>query len=131
MLAERWFGQIVATLAEEGVQRGLRAREGMERSLDALAAMASQVELGKPMEAAPWVRPTGTLGLPELRDQLSQSRQALLDLLPALDQLDTDQLRYEHPTQHFVLNAYQWVHLSGVHDRLHTRQIRQALEAGA
>ena len=83
------------------------------------------------MEAAEFTHPTGTAFLPYLLEQLGRSRQGLLDLFPVLDELDTDQLRYRHPTQHFELNAYQWVHLSGLHDRLHTRQIRQALETAA
>lgn len=93
--------------------------------------MAAQVDIRKPMEAGEWVLPAGSSRLPQVLEQLDRSRQALLGVLPALDELDTDQLEYTHPKQGFTLNAYQWVHLSGVHDRLHARQIRQALESAS
>lgn len=130
-LVERWFVQIVAGLAEEGARQGLRFQEGTTRATDSIAAMATQVDIHKPMQAAEFVHPTGEASLPELLEQLSRSRQDLLGLLPALDELDTNRLQFRHPTQHFLLNAYEWVHLSGVHDRLHARQIRQALESAS
>jgi hypothetical protein len=130
-LVERWFVQIVSDLADEGTNRGLLFKDGMVRTIDALPALNAQVDLRRPMQAAEFVHPTGRVALPRLLEQLSQSRQDLLGLLPALDQLDTDQLKHVHPTQRFELNAYQWVHLSGLHDRIHTRQIRQALEGAS
>lgn len=128
-LAEEWFVQIVGGLVEEGRQKGLRYTAGTPRNMDALAALNEQVDLRKPMKAAEFVEPTGSASLTDLRDRLERSRQGLLDLFPALDELDTDQLKCRHLTQPFELNAYQWAHLSGLHDRQHTRQIRQALEA--
>lgn len=128
-LAEEWFRQIVQDLIEEGRRGGLYYQEGGPRSIDAIPALAAQVDLQRPMVAAEPVQPTGALPLDGLLQRLERSRQGLLELFPALDQLDTDQLRFRHPFQPFELNAYQWVHLSGLHDRTHTRQIRKGLSS--
>lgn len=128
-LAEEWYVQIVTDLVSDGLSRGLRYQPGGPRSTDALAALAAQMDISRPMQAIELSHPTGQEGLPRLLDRLQRSREALLDLLPALHEVDTDQLRYRHPTLHFELNACQWVHLSGLHDRIHARQIRQAVDS--
>lgn len=128
-VTEEWFRQIVSGLIEEGRRGGLYHQEGGPRSIDAIPALAAQIDLQKPMVAAEFAQPTGALPLDGLLERLERSRQGLLDLCPALDELDTDRLRFRHPFQPFELNAYQWVHLSGLHDRTHTRQIRKALSS--
>lgn len=128
-LGEEWYVKIVTVLVEEGRRKGLRYREGQPRNTDAVAALAAQIDIHKPQEAPDFGHPTGSALLPVLLERLARSRQELLGLLPALAELDTDKLMFRHPTLHFELNACQWVHLSGVHDRMHSRQIRKALDS--
>jgi hypothetical protein len=128
-IGEEWYLQIVSGLVEEGRHLGLRYREGQPRNMDAVNSLSAQIDIRKPQVAASFAQPTGITSLPLLLARLDLSRRGLLDLLPDLDELDTDRLCFRHPTLHFELNAYQWVHLSGLHDRMHTRQIRHALES--
>jgi hypothetical protein len=127
-LAEEWFVQIVSELVAEGRRNGLRYTAGQPKHADAVAALAAQMDVRQPQQAPDFTHPTGAAPLTALLERLARSRQALLALLPALDELDTDQLRFRHPTAHWELNASEWAHLSGVHDRQHTRQIRHALD---
>lgn len=128
-LTEPWFLQVASDLAEDGRRKGLWYNEGQPRSTDSVAALMQQIDVRQPLVAMESVRPTGSVALPDLLERLGRSRQGLLDLLPVLDELDTDQLRFRHPTAGFELTAYEWVHLAGAHERQHTRQIRKALEA--
>lgn len=126
-LAEEWFLQIVTRLAEEGQQQGLRYVAGAPRTTDAVPVMAEYVDVRGPLAAPEPVHPRGEGDLDSLLARLARSRQGLVALLPTLAQLDTDRLIFRHPTHQFPLNALQWIHLSGLHDRVHARQIRTAV----
>ena len=81
-------------------------------------------------QAPEFVRPQAHAPVQESLTRLNASREKMLGLAEQLSEYDLSQLKYPHPLLG-DLNLYQWILLSGSHERRHAAQIgRIKAEAG-
>lgn len=120
-LAEEAYVRWITGLVEEGRRRGLT---GQPRTVDAVPTL---IQLGDgPLEAPAEMLPQGR-DLAESLHRLEASRQQLNTLYAQLAGLETDQLTLRFRS--LQLNAAQVMHLVGLHELRHEKQIAGLLEA--
>ncbi|MFP5261359.1 MAG: DinB family protein [Blastocatellia bacterium] len=100
-----------------------------ESALNSLDGYADALRNTK-AQAPEFVEPQSHLPVEESLARLKASRKKLLESVEHLSQYDLSQLSYPHPLLG-NLNLYQWILISGGHERRHTGQIgRIKAEAG-
>ena len=92
------------------------------------AALAAGVT-GPNVSAPSFALPEGGYDLPTLRTRLAGSRRRVLTLWEALRERDSAAVTYEVPEIGFIFNAGQMIHMAGLHDRFHGRQVRNNISA--
>jgi hypothetical protein len=119
------------------VSRMLRQAQALSLPLDpapdesALHSLDSYSEVirNTKAQAPEFVRPRSHLPVDQSLARLKASRERFLESVEQLAQYDLSQLTYPHP-MFGDLNMYQWILVSGGHERRHTGQIGR-IKAGA
>ncbi|HUK14384.1 MAG TPA: DinB family protein [Thermoanaerobaculaceae bacterium] len=124
-LANRQFARAVAMLIGRGRSEGLAAPPGSRRAWPRMRSIADASRSG-PIKHPARVTPTRGLPVDELRRELAASHAAVAEQIPGLAALDLDALRFPHPLG-FELNLYQWVDITGAHERRHLAQINAVI----
>jgi len=127
VLSNRSFARVVAKLVARGRREGLAARPDARRSWPRLRGI-SDVAASGPVKNPDRVTPTHGLPIEQLRRELVESHQAVAAQIPGLAGLDMGVLRFPHPLG-FELNLFQWVDITGAHERRHLHQIETLLAA--
>lgn len=123
-LTEEASGKLLARMLKRAREEGLAPDPDPERSV--LGAIEDLVA-GADDEKAPApdrVIPRSHLPAAEALARLAASRRKLLETLESLSAFDLSRLRYPHPF-FGELDTYQWVLITGWHERRHTRQIER------
>ncbi len=102
---------------------------GRPTSYDSVPATRAAGVTSPRIAAPSFALPAGELDLPALQTRLARSRGRILALWEALRDRDSAAATTTVPEVGFVFNAGQLVHMAGLHDRVHTRQIRDNLAA--
>ena len=103
--------------------------EGRPSNFDSTPAALAAGVTSPDVSAPSFALPEGGLDLPELARKLAASRARTLALWEALRGRDSAAATYEVPEIGFVFNAGQMIHMVGLHDRFHGRQIRNNIAA--
>lgn len=91
------------------------------------AAMAETARNEK-FQAPSFIAPEGATGIAESLNQLSESRRALLEMRPRIEQVDCSKAEYPHPF-FGKFNLYQWLGFIAMHELHHLAQIKNLLTA--
>jgi len=124
-LANRQFARAVGMLIGRGRSEGLAAPPGSRRAWPRMRSIADASRSG-PIKHPVRVTPTHGLPLDGLRRELAASHAAVVEQLPGLTGLDLAALQLQHPLG-FELNLYQWVDITGAHERRHLAQINAVI----
>jgi hypothetical protein len=127
VLSNRSFARVVAKLVKHGRRLGLAAPPDARRSWPRLRAVAD-VEASGPVKNPDLVTPTHGLPVQQLRRDLVESHESVAVQIPDIAGLDLAALRFPHPLG-FELNLFQWVDITGAHERRHLHQIERLLAA--
>lgn len=120
-LGNRYFHGHISALVDRGRAEGLRAGPDTRRSWKRSRSLADPTVF--PVKAPENWAPRRGLPPAELTAGYEQTFRALLEVLPAADELDMGALESQHFLG-FSRNLYQWLDLAGAHAQRHLVQIR-------
>lgn len=125
-LAEKEFVRRARILARKARAEGRLVEPGSPRQVDARPALAPLA--GKRGEAPESMIPEGRT-LTEVKALLAETRADALKLLQELEEVDTDQIRFDF--RGCEINLAQFMHTIGLHELGHERLMQANLEAWA
>jgi hypothetical protein len=123
-LAEEASAKLMSIFRERAIQAGMGEDPTPDASvLPSLAPIVAGAE-GSKASAPDRVTPRSKVEAPLALARLDAARRRILENLPELFPLDCAKLTHRHPF-FGELDLYQWLLVSGWHERRHTRQIER------